>query len=81
MEDKRIILIKDSAFKSFLSDTYTFGLIGFLLYANNTWFGNRGVVAFCLIIFALISSWTKADKRIERFENIEALKKHLEETI
>ena len=74
-EPAQYFLIRESAWQSFLADTYTFGLMGLLLYLNNVYLGNHVVVAVLLIIFAIMAA--HAHSKTERFENIEELKKYL----
>lgn len=51
---KEYVIFHEGIFGSIVRDVFTFGCIGFVLYANAKWFGNHGLVAFGLMIMAVI---------------------------
>lgn len=75
MDRAKYYLVREGAFASFLADSFTFGCIGFLLYANEQWLGGHAIVALTLVIMGIISTTGKS--KLKRFDTEEELIENL----
>lgn len=74
---KEIMIIREKPIQSLLTDIFTFGILGFMLYANYKWFGNHSIGVFMFIVMIIISILAKSNKGVKTFHNKEDAIKHI----
>lgn len=66
---KEIIFLRESFIQSLLSDIVTFGSLAGMLLFNYYFLGNSGIVQVIIGIMLLVTSISRSNKQIKRFNS------------
>ena len=73
-----LVILRETPIQSIIADVFTFGCIGFLLYANHRWLGDHALVAVLLAVMAIISASAKGPIIKNTFTSKDDAIKHIQ---